>query len=269
MSHDFDDAVRLVPLGENRYTGATHPAYANMVGPYGGVTTAAMLNAGLQHPERLGDPIAMTVNFAAPLADGAFEIEARPVRTNRSTQHWTFQLRQSGDVAVTATAVFATRRETWSATEAVAPADMPAAAALERMPATGAGPQWPRRYDMRFPPGEAMRLDGIEQAQARSRLWVRDDPPRPLDFAALASLCDCFFPRIYIRRGRPVPIGTVSMTTFFHADAAQLAEQGGRHVLGVARALTYRNGYFDQSAEVWSDSGQLMASTHQMVYYRE
>jgi acyl-CoA thioesterase len=40
-------------------------------------------------------------------------------------------------------------------------------------------------------------------------------------------------------------------------------------VLGSARALAYRNGYFDQSAEIWGDDGQLLASSHQMVYFRE
>jgi hypothetical protein len=60
----------------------------------------------------------------------------------------------------------------------------------------------------------------------------------------------------------------VSLTTYFHADATLLAAQGARHVLGTARALNFRNGYFDQSAEVWGDDRQLLASSHQIVYYR-
>jgi hypothetical protein len=48
-----------------------------------------------------------------------------------------------------------------------------------------------------------------------------------------------------------------------------LAVQGDRPVLGTARALNFRNGYFDQSAEVWSAGRQLLASTHQIVYFRE
>ena len=98
---------------------------------------------------------------------------------------------------------------------------------------------------------------------------MRDEPPRPLDFAALAAISDVFFPRIFIRRRRFTPIGTVSITTYFHADAAQLAQQGDRHLLGRARALNFHNGYFDQCAEVWSDAGWLLASTQQMVYFKE
>jgi hypothetical protein len=85
--HTFDQAIALTPTAEGQYTGATSPAYANMVGPFGDVTAAVALNAVLQHPALLGEPVALTVNFCAALADGAFTATARPARTNRSTQH--------------------------------------------------------------------------------------------------------------------------------------------------------------------------------------
>lgn len=269
MPHDLDQAILLAPAGGHRFAGATSPAYANMVGPFGGTTGAAMLNAVLLHSERIGEPIALTVNFASPLADGAFEIEARPARTNRSTQHWVIELTQNGEVAATGSAVFAQRRETWSAVEAEVPTDIPQASELRRMPGTGF-PAWVERYDMRFLPGFAPGpFTGEEQAHSASRFWVRDEPPRPLDFPSLAAICDCFFPRIFIRRRKPAPIGTVTLTTYFHADGAMLAEQADRHVFATAKALNFRNGYFDQTAEVWSDDGRMLASTHQMVYFKE
>ena len=48
-----------------------------MIGPFGGVTAAQALNAVLQHPQRLGEPVAFTVNFATALADGPFLVQAR------------------------------------------------------------------------------------------------------------------------------------------------------------------------------------------------
>lgn len=268
--HPFDTATLLETLPDDRFRGHTSPAYANMVGPFGGVTAACLLQAPMQHTARLGDPIALTVNFAAALADGEFVITARPVRTNRSTQHWSMELVQGGDVAASASAVFAVRRETWSAPEAAPPSNLPGPGTLARSPLAGR-PAWTRRYDMRFTRGPMPEpFDEQQQPDSVSELWVRDDPPRPLDFPALASLCDSFFPRIFVRRRKVVPIGTVSLTTYFHADAALLRAQADRHVLGVARAVNFRNGYFDQSAEVWSDAGpQLLASSHQVVYYRE
>jgi acyl-coenzyme A thioesterase PaaI-like protein len=111
--------------------GHTSQAYWNMIGPFGGATAAVMLQAALVHPERLGDPSALTVNFAGPIAEGPFEVEARPSRTNRSTQHWHLELRQNGEVTTTGSAVFAVRRETWNSGEAV----MPQVPAAESLPA--------------------------------------------------------------------------------------------------------------------------------------
>lgn len=263
----FDDAVALKPQADGSWLGQTSPAYANMVGPFGGVTAAAMLNAAMSDPQRTGEPVALTVNFAAPVADGAYQVRARLARNNRTTQHWSLELAQGEGIAATGTSVFALRRDTWSAPEAAMPAGVPRPESLHRMPLDGR-PRWVGQYDMRFVSGGLAALDEREQPHSSSVHWIRDDPPRPLDFLSLAAICDNFLPRIFLRRRKLAPIGTVTLTTYFHADAAMLAEQQDRFVLGVARALSYRNGFFDQSAEVWSDAGQLLAATHQLVYFR-
>lgn len=269
MTHPFDTAIHLQALEGDRFQGATSPAYANMIGPFGGITAATALNAVLQHPARQGEPVSLTVNFAAALADGPFELHARAVRTNRSTQHWVVEMSQQDAVVLTATAVLAQRRPTWSACDVQPPAGAPAADAIQPAPTAGRM-AWVQRYDMRFVEGGVPEaLDGVEQPHARSRLWLRDEPPRPLDFAALTALCDAFFPRIFLRRRSRVPIGTVSMTVYFHADAALLAAQGAQHVLASVRGQVYRNGYFDQSAELWGAAGAPLATTTQLVYYRE
>ncbi len=266
--HPLDEAIDLKLAAPGQYRGATHPAYANMVGPFGGTTAAQLLQAAWLHPDRLGEPVALTVNFAAPVAEGEIIFQARAARTNRSTQHWIMEARQGDETVATATAVFAVRRETWSASEAVMPQGLPCADALERMPTKGL-PAWPQRYDMRFIEGAFPAFDEQEQTHSRSCLWVRDEPARPMDFAALAAISDSFFPRIYVRRRRRSMIGTVTLTTYFHADSALLAEVGSRHVLGVAKALNYRHGYFDQTGELWSHEGHLLASTHQLVYFKD
>ncbi|HTD03590.1 MAG TPA: hypothetical protein VK751_07275 [Undibacterium sp.] len=33
--------------------------------------------------------------------------------------------------------------------------------------------------------------------------------------------------------------------------------------------MNFNNGYFDQTAEVWSAGGKLLATSHQVVYYKE
>jgi acyl-CoA thioesterase len=266
LLHPFDQAIALEALGEHRFGGRTDPAWANMVGPFGGITAATLLNAACLHPQRLGDPVALTVNFAGPVADGAFEVVARPVRTNRSTQHWSLEQWQAGELATSGSAVFALRRETWAAQELSPPAMPPVDQVAVTPPARVA---WPNRYQMRFVAG-AWPLYGQdgEEADSRSALWVRDEPPRPLDAVALAAMCDLFYPRVFRRRGRFAPAGTVSITSYFHADAAALARQGARPLMACAEGQRFHQGFFDQRAELWSDDGLLLASSHQVVYYK-
>jgi acyl-CoA thioesterase len=266
--HPLDAALRLEPDGDGRWRGHTHPAYANMVGPFGGATAATALAAVLAHPARQGEPIALTVNFAGPVADGVFQVEAAATRTNRSTQHWLVQLRQGDEVVATATAVLATRRETWSAVEAGFPPAPPAESIARSPPIEHV--RWTGAYDMRFVRGPLQFVaPPATERDSVSLLWVRDEPPRALDFCSLAALADVFFPRIFVRRATWVPIGTVSFTVYFHADAATLSAIGTRHLLAHARAHQFRNGFFDQSGELWGALGELLVVTHQIVYYKE
>jgi hypothetical protein len=266
--HPFDQAVKLDLQADGVWRGHTDPAYGNMVGPFGGITSAVLLNAILKDPARIGDPISLTVNFAGPIEDGPFTIEAKAVRTNRSTQHWSVNLYQhNGELATTASAVFAIRRETWESTELAFPVRTPA---LELKRAdTSKAPEWTRRYDLR--PHKGLMIDGqLQESEpdAETEFWVQDDPPRPLDFLSLTSICDSFVPRIFVRRQGRFPAGTITLTTHFHADAEMLRSQGSKHVLGLARASKFGMGYHDQSAEIWSDQQQLLATSHQLVYFK-
>ncbi|VTU21719.1 hypothetical protein H4CHR_00844 [Variovorax sp. PBS-H4] len=274
-THPLDKALALAhsDIRVGHFTGATSPDYWNMVGPFGGTTAAVMLQSVLKHPELLGAPVALTVNYAAALTAGAFELLAVPVRTNRSTQHWTIQLSQAdaagqAQIVGTGSAVTALRRETWGANDLPMP-EVPRPMEVERLSIGPAKVAWIDRYEMRPISGALpVRWDGSGD-QSETRMWVRDAPARPLDFAALAALSDCFFPRVWLRRARPVPIGTVSITTYFHVDAAQLSEVGDGHLLGRATGQQFRNGYFDQAAQLWSEAGALLATSNQIVYFKE
>ncbi len=273
-SHPFDAAIALQHQAEHGFAGHTSPAYWNMIGPFGGITAAIALNAVLQHPQLLGEPISLTVNFAGPVGQGPFTARARPVRTNRSTQHWLVELMQtdadgSEQLSTTATVVTAARRTTWSASDAPMPA-APAPDSLKRAMRPGALAAWLARYEVRAIQGDIPQVwEGQHAADSLSRWWLRDDPPRPVDFASLTAMADVFFPRLWLKRATRVPVGTVSMTVYFHADSAQLAACGTGYLLAEARAQAFRNGFFDQTGLLWNDQGMLLCSTHQIVYYKE
>ena len=51
LLHPLDLAINLELNNEGLWLGHTQPAYGNMVGPFGGVTSAVMLNAVLKHQD--------------------------------------------------------------------------------------------------------------------------------------------------------------------------------------------------------------------------
>jgi len=267
--HPFDTATR-VELADGRFTGATSDDYHAFVGQFGGATAATLLRALMQHPERAGDPLAFTVNFCAPVASGTFDLAPRLVKATRSTQHWSVELTQpEAGVAAFATAVFAQRRETWSHQ----PSAMPQTAAYEDTPVygrAGVAASWIRQFEFRFAENEP-NFSGTphaEPASAHTKAWIGHSVPRPIDLLSLSAIADAFFARIFHVRGELLPIGTVSMTTYFHADAADLAAEPINAVLGVADANVFHKSFSDQHGELWSPSGRLLATSHQITYFK-
>ena len=249
----------------------TSDAYWTFISPFGGVSAATALRAILERADRIGDPLALTVNFCAPIEKGDYDVHVRCVRTNRSSQHWQVEFIQpaSTSPALTASIVTAVRRETWSHRCAAPPASLPPWDSLQAYP-TRSALAWVGQYEFRFAEGalDFGASSADEPGSPRSVLWLRDAEPRPLDFISLAAMSDAFFGRIFQVIGRVPPFGTVSMTTYFHADAGELAAHGVAPVAAVVDARVFHRSFCDQTAELFGQGGQLLASAVQIAYFR-
>ena len=82
------------------------------------------------------------------------------------------------------------------------------------------------------------------------------------------AMSDSFFARIFHAKRDLVPFGTVSLTTYFHADAADLEAENATRVLGVADARIFHKSYSDMHGELWSPGGRLLATTTQIAYFK-
>jgi len=267
--HVFDKATR-VSAGDSQWSGHTSEDYWAFIGPFGGITAATMLRAIVEHSQREGDPLALTVNYCAPIAAGSFDLDVRLIKANRSTQHWSVELtQQGGETAAFATAVFAVRRLSWSHRPAPRP-EAPPFAETKRYPKSGLKMTWVHQYDFRFVEGQP--LFGVatpsDLTSPFSKLWIGDTTPRRLDALSLVSMSDAFFARIFHVRNELVPFGTVSLTTYFHADAEDLIAEDATHVLAVADASVFHKSYGDQTGALWSPSGKLLATTQQIAYFK-
>ncbi len=311
--HPLERALRLAP-GQplspgftQGWTAHTDAAYWNMNGPFGGLTAALLLKAGMRLFTPGMEPVALTVNFCAPMAPGPLALQGRVVRAGKSVAHHAMELLavdgQGGQqVVASATLVGALRGHTFHHQVARMPQVPPPG---QLLPYT-ADPRfaWLQAYEFHFAEGElAMgdsaaapgapaaaaaaaarsepatavvpsadaepwRLPGV-LGSAASRLWVRDQPARPLDHLSLAALCDVFFLRIFHLRRRLALAGTVTLTAHFHASADELARQGAQPLLGVADAARVARNFSDQSAQLWGADGTLLATSTQMAWFKE
>ncbi len=267
--HPLDQATALVRLSPGTYAGRTSDFYSNFSGPFGGFTAAAMLRSVLDDPRCQGLPVALTVNFCAAITEGAFMLTANERRTGKSTQHWSIELTQGDTVAATASVVCGARRAVWSHH----PAQPPECPSPDQVPLfrVNNSKGWLNRYEMRFAteaPDFTPR-DSSELRSARSVLWMRDAPSRKLDFLSLACMSDAFVIRAFLVRGIFVPVGTVTLTTFFHANDEAMRAQGSDPLLCVADAQVFSDGFADQTAQLWGKDSRLLASSTQIVWYKE
>jgi hypothetical protein len=61
----------------------------------------------------------------------------------------------------------------------------------------------------------------------------------------------------------------VSVTVYFHAGATELARTDQAYLLGQAQAQNFQRGFFDQAVQLWSEAGELLVTSHQIVYFKE
>lgn len=267
MTHVFDEATAVEEVAPGIFRAHTHPAYNNMVGPFGGITAATVVAALQAHPEAQGHPLSLTMNYVAPIAEGDWDILITVLRTNRTNQHFTFLIDQGDGAVASGTAVFGTRRDTWGDTEIAFP-DVPAPedCAETEFPDFIA---WAASYEKRFVQGGLATTATTPSANSVTTLWLRDRPRRNLDYRALSSIADAFFPRVFLRRGTYLPAGTISLTIYFHATPSEIEQQADDYLLGSAVGARFGHGHFDQYAQVWGRNGTLLATTHQLVYYKD
>lgn len=269
MIHPLDLASQLERVDDNTVRGTSSDAYWNFVGPFGGLVNATLLRAVLEDVRRQGSPVALTVNFCAPITEGSFEIRVVLQRSGKITQHWSLSYLQEERVVATASVITGVRSPTFRFAPGKAP-QVPAADAVASLPAVAAL-KWLERFDFRFAEGqpEAGPFEPPDPRSPRSVLWVQHAPARQLDALSLAALSDVFFLRIFQVRGVMVPMGTVTLTTYFHASEAELAGYGAAHLLGVADARVFHDSFSDQSCELWGPDGRLLASGTQLGWFRE
>ena len=267
---DFSQSLDLTAIAEDIYTARSDPDYFMRAGPYGGWVAAILLMAALSHDtaKTLSDPVSITISFLAPITASQFRLVITPQKLTRTLCFLRVDARQDADgadeLAASALVILGPRRGDIHLADISAPKDLPPPERVPIFTPLATMPAFFNRYQLRYITSQPF----AENPSAHSLIYARDNPARPLDVLSLAALCDAIPPRPFFRGAMLAPFATVSMSVYFQTSAADIAAVGADEVLIDARMRQAKAGFSDQTLEIWSQAGVLLASSEQMCWFR-
>jgi len=238
--------------------------FKNMIGPYGGWSAAILAKSLIEAADEEMELVSITTDFLAGAREGPITLDVVCDRGGKNTQFWNASLTAKGDKGPSnrAMGILSRRRETLEWTEGSRP-DAPPPEACDRANLPMA---WSRTLEMR-PTQSPPFGEGINRTD--NLAWIRLQPDRPLDAVALVALADTPTPRLFFVTGEFGMVATVSMTVYLHASPDDYAAVGTDYMLIETHAARGGRGFYDQHARIWSRDGRLLATTQQIVWYKQ
>jgi acyl-CoA thioesterase len=256
----FEDDIALRPQADGGYEGEILETWWNPRGPLGGYVMALMQQAVvLAVDDETRQPRSLTVSFLRPPQAGPFTVHPMVVRAGRSLSSASVTLEQEGKPLAIGLATLSTP---WSGpllNDSPMPrVDPPGARQAPPNPPPGA-PRVPFRdlvtMQKRFGPELFSRA---EVAEAGGWLGLREE--RPVDALTVLILADAWFPAPWPRLAEFAPAPTVEMSVYFRAPLPMPDSL----LLGRFESPLVRDGFFDESGELWAPDGTLVAQSRQL-----
>jgi acyl-CoA thioesterase len=259
--HAFDLAT-AVHGGPGSWTATVDPGWTVADRPNGGYLLALATRAALgavDHPH----PLAVSAQFLAPPAVGQAELEVVPLRAGRSLSSARVTLAQDGRPLLVAL-VGAGELDAGGAPEwqrAGGPPPLPPVQECVRgrseLPG-GIRVNILDHLDVRLDPATAGSFAGRPSGRLEMRGWVRFHDGRAPDPLALLQAVDALPPTSF-ELGIPAWAPTVELTVYLRGLPAP------GWLACVVRGQLWRDGWFDEDAEVWDASGRLVAQGRQLA----
>jgi acyl-CoA thioesterase len=256
-----------------RFTSSIDMRWAQGKGAFGGLMSASLLRAMTQVVVPPGSGLVVRtlhVTYCAPAREGP--IEAHVVVERRGALVTTASARatQEGKVVTLATATFVaptTRpspRALWNDTKMPT---MPAPDTLEALPAdTALLPSFTQFFEYRFCSG-GIPYSGDASALMGGWVRVRDPYPAPsnlrADAALVAALIDSYPPAVLPRLDEARATASVNLTVDFLAPPS--VTRADAQFLLLSSARVGDGGTTDETQELWSEDGVLLAACRQLV----
>lgn len=260
------DLTPLTYLAPGHWRTVATPDWCNPRGGlWGGYPIGLFTRVLEAEPAATGEPLSITMTYAAQLPAGELDIRTRCLRQGRSIGVWALELSEAGrdEVAVQGMVTMAVRPDVPGFAFATMP-DAPAPESLAAVtPPIGSLHPSVSLFERRpldpLPPrptGEPRTLSWIRSRQA------------PLDKAILGMMTDTSPPRALYAVDRITMSTTLSLTVYLHASAAELAEVGEDFVLVDYDGRVGTGGASDERSNYWRRDGKLLATSEQLAWYR-
>jgi acyl-CoA thioesterase len=262
---DFDRETAVRPLGDGQYEGNLDRAWWVHRGPNGGYLAAIVLRA---LSDAVGDsaraPRSLTVHYATPPAEGAFEIAAVIERAGRSLTTCSARITQDDTLIGLALGAFSSARPGPEFAD-LRPPDAPspeASPALDPHAYAEAVPAIALRWDERLVRGGR---PGEPTGEAVMTRWIRLPEGHVVDGPVAAAITDAVVPAIFGRFDEPMFVPTVDLTIHFRSSLPVPGAKPDDYVLADFRTNVAAEGFLEENGEIWTRDGALVAQSRQLA----
>jgi len=257
----FATDTAVSPLGLGRYAATIDRGWWIERGPNGGYLAAILLRAvmaELADPPRR--PRSLTLHYLRPPVEGPCEVVVVVERAGRGLTTVSARLVQDDRDCILALVALGLDRPGPEVHDHPAPAvhgpdDAP------RRPASPSGmPDIPFRHRFEVRPAIGSPPFTVGSA-AETGGWIRTTDHDPVDDVLLAALTDSWPPAIFSRLEERVGVPTVELT--IHLRGAP--RPGDDWCLVRFRTQEVVAGYLEETGEIWSTDGRLLAESRQLA----
>ena len=257
----LDEATALRPVGGGRYEGEVDGRWWTPRGPLGGYVMALAMRAltlSVNNDSRL--PRSLTLYFLSSPKAEPIALMPTVQRTGRSMTMASVRMEQDGAPVALGLAAFSGPWPGGTLDELPMPDVEPPAPRSEARQHLDEAPRPPFRellvMQRRFGAPFFTRAD---HAETGGWLGLREE--RPIDALSLLVLADAWFPAPWPRVDELIPAPTIEMTVYFRAPLPLSAPL----LLGRFRTGLVRDGFFEETGELWAPDGTLVAQARQLA----
>lgn len=251
---------------DRRWHATADEDHASITGMFGGWTAAVLLRAAMSADDggvASMSPSAMTVNYVRKIEPGAdVVLDVVPLGGGRSIRHVRVDAISgpTSDLAATALVTLTARRPTRGNTEPARPDAPPPDLSTEFRAPLPQGLQTLIHQVSGFPPHDRTDTESVH--------WIAAEDGDPLDHPRLAYLADQTPPRSFFWHSDPTPSATVTMSVHFHASPEEIDAVGSDPLLVRTIGTRGHHSTSGHHMELWGPSGDLLATSEQLCWYR-